>query len=105
MSRFWRDHPATPHQRQLPFAPKRKRRSQPTQADLLIEMLRISRGNKTPLGLPEIMRVGIAQHGARFKEIRDRGFRVENVMERRPEGAVHSWYWLRHDPELDGAAE
>lgn len=103
MSGFWRDHPATPHQRQLPFTPNRKRRSQPTQADLLIEMLRTSRANKTPLCLPEIMRAGIAQHGARLKEIRDRGFRVENVMERRSDGAVHSWYWLRHDPERDGA--
>ena len=34
------------------------------------------------------MRAGIAQHGARFKEIRDRGFQVENVMERSADGAV-----------------
>jgi len=103
MSGLWRDHSATPHQRQLQFTPKRKRRSQPTQADLLIEMLRTARANQTPLSLPEIMGLGIAQHGARFKEIRDRGFRVENVMERKADGAVHSWYWLRFDPERDGA--
>lgn len=100
---LWREHAATPHQQLLPFGKRANRRTRQTQADLLIGMLRATRTTKTPLGLPAIMKAGIAQHGARFKEIRDRGFRVENVMERRPDGAVHSWYWLRHDPERDGA--
>ena len=99
--KLWRDYPA--NQQSLPFDTQRKCRTRQTQADLLIGMLRTSRANKTPLYLPEIMRAGIAQHGARFKEIRDRGFRVENVMERQADGAVNSWYWLRHDPERDGA--
>lgn len=99
MSGLWRDHPATPHQQQLPFTPKRKRRSQPTQADVLIGLLREARANRKPLELPTIMRAGIAQHGARFKEIRDQGFQVENEMERTEHGAIISRYWLRFDPE------
>jgi Helix-turn-helix domain len=103
MSGFWRNHPATPNQQQLPFDPKRKRRSQPTQADVLIGLLREARANRRPLELPAIMRAGIAQHGARFKEIRNQGFQVENEMERTADGAIMSRYWLRHDPERDGA--
>jgi hypothetical protein len=83
--------------------PKRKRRLQPTQADVLIGLMREARANRKPLELPTIMRAGIAQHGARFKEIRDQGFQVENEMERTGDGAIISRYWLRHDPELDGA--
>jgi len=103
MSGLWRDHPATPHQQQLPFTSKRKRRSHPTQTDVLIGLLREARANRKSLELPDIMRAGIAQHGARFKEIRDQGFQVENEMERSEDGAILSRYWLRHDPELDGA--
>ena len=102
MSGFWRDHPARPHQQQLQFTPKRKRRTQPTQSDVLIGLLREARANRKPLELPTIMKAGIAQHVARFKEIRDHGFQVENEMERSADGAVISRYWLRHDPELDG---
>lgn len=105
MSELWRDHPATPHQQQLPFTPKRKRRAQPTQADVLIGLLREARGNRKPLELRTIMQAGIAQHGARFKEIRDQGFQVENEMERREDGAIVSRYWLRHDPEREGGSE
>lgn len=103
--KLWRNHPATPHQQSLPFDARRTRRTQPTQADVLIGMLRNARANREPLQLPEIMKAGIAQHGARFKEIRDRGFQIENVMERTADGVVRSWYWLRHDPERDGGAE
>ena len=99
MSGLWRDHPATPHQHQLPFTPKRKRGSRPTQADVLIGLLRSARAQRKPLELPEIMRAGIAQHGARFKEIRDQGFEIENEMERTADGAILSRYWLRFDPE------
>lgn len=103
MSKFWRGHPATPHQQKLPFRPARQRRSKPTQADVLIGLLRAARASRCPLDLRAIMRAGIAQHGARFKELREQGFQIENVMERTAEGVVRSWYWLRHDPETDGA--
>jgi hypothetical protein len=102
MSAFWRDHPATPHQQSLPFEGKGQRRKSLTQADVLIGLLRTARNNRTPLELPAIMQAGIAQHGARFKELRDQGFEIENEMERTGDGVVRSQYWLRFDPELDG---
>ena len=102
MSKFWRGHPTTPHQQSLSFEPKRRRRAQLTQADVLIGMLRAARASRSPLDLPSTMRAGIAQHGARFKEIRDQGFQIENEMERTADGII-SRYWLRYDPELDGA--
>jgi hypothetical protein len=49
------------------------------------------------------MQAGIAQHGARFKELRDQGFEITNEMERSADGVVLSRYWLRFDPERDGA--
>lgn len=98
---LWRGHPATPHQQSLPFDPARKRRKPATQAEVLIEMLRMARAEGKALALPEIMGAGIAQHGARFKELRDQGFRIDNEMERSPEGVVCSRYWLTFDPERD----
>lgn len=88
---LWRGHTATP----------RKQRKQLTQAEILIEKLRTARTNGIALELPEIMRAGIAQHGARFKEIREQGFEIRNEMERTAEGAVLSRYWLTFDPEVD----
>ena len=101
MNNFWRGHAATPHQQNLPFDGNRKRRKQVTQADVLIGMLRTARAKRNPLELPEIMRAGIAQHGARFKEIREQGFEIRNEMERTTEGGVLSRYWLTFDPEVD----
>jgi hypothetical protein len=101
MSQFWLEHPATPHQQSLPFNKERKRRKNITQADVLIGMLRDSRSKQIALELPEIMKAGIAQHGARFKEIREQGFEIRNEMERTPEGVVQSRYWLTFDPEVD----
>jgi len=103
--KLWRNHPATPHQQSFHFTSKAKRRTLPTQADVLIGMLRAARANREPLELPAIMRAGIAQHGARFKEIREQGFQIENEMQRTADGVVLSRYWLRHDPELDRGAE
>ena len=74
----------------------------PTQIELLISTLRESRAAGRPLELPEIMRLGIAQHGARFNELRRRGFVVENELDH-SSGIVRSRYWLRHDPAQDGA--
>ena len=48
------------------------------------------------------MKAGIAQHGARMKELRDRGFVIQNHMER-VDGVVHSEYQLVFDPENDAA--
>lgn len=101
MSGFWRNHPATPHQLDLHFASERKRRKQVTQADVLVKLLRAARQNHCALELPEIMRAGIAQHGARLAELRQKGFRIENQMERSSEGVVLSRYWLTFDPEVD----
>lgn len=101
MSNLWRGHPATPSQQTLCFEPEtkrpRKRRAGLTQADVLLGMLRAARAADTPLELPEIMRAGIAQHGARFNELREQGFEIANEMERAA-GVVRSWYRLVFDP-------
>jgi hypothetical protein len=76
-ARLWHDHPATPRQEQLALQSSRKR-TRPTQADVIVELLREKRALGKPLELPEIMFAGIAQHGARMKEIRQRGFVVRN---------------------------
>jgi hypothetical protein len=103
MTGFWRSHPATPHQQSLPFEGTRQKRKPLTQADVLIGLLRAARNNRAPLELPAIMQAGIAQHGARFKELRDQGFEIVNEMERTSEGVIRSRYWLQFDPERDGA--
>ena len=76
----------------------------PTQTELLIAKLRERRNEGKALELPEIMRLGVAQHGARMREIRDRGFKVINELES-VEGVLHSRYWLIFDPERDGAQQ
>ena len=73
----------------------------PPQTQLLIAKLRERRSEGKPLDLPDIMRLGIAQHGARFKEIRLRGFVIENEMKRENDGRILSSYWLRFDPEQE----
>jgi Helix-turn-helix domain len=100
MSGLWQDHPTTPLQQSLFSKTTRKRRSQPTQADLLIAMLRDARSQNRALELPAIMQAGIAQHGARFNEIRSRGFEVENELDR-DNGAIRSRYVLKFDPEME----
>lgn len=97
---LWRNHEATPRQQNIAFPTNKPGR--PTQADVVLEMLRDARRNGRPLELPEIMRAGIAQHGARLAELRERGFVIENKMERTA-GRVLSRYWLRFDPGRDGA--
>jgi len=98
---LWRDHPATPRQAGLFDRPRKARSTRPTQADVLIAMLREQRKQGKPLELPAIMRAGIAQHGARFNEIRARGLVVENNIER-TDGAIYSTYTLTFDPESEG---
>lgn len=98
----WRDHPATPRQAQLAFRPSRKR-TRPTQADLLIAMLRDARANGGAVELPEIMTVGIAQHGARFNELRSRGFVIRNETSQSDDNRTLSRYYLEHDRERNGS--
>jgi hypothetical protein len=101
MSNLWRDHPETSTQQDLCFEPEPKKparkRSGLTQAEMLLGMLRAARTAGSPLELPEIMRAGIAQHGARFNELRELGFEIVNEMERSA-GVVRSWYRLVFDP-------
>lgn len=99
MSALWRGHLATPAQASVDVSSGKGRRSQ---ADVLIGMLRHARARCRPLELPEIMAAGIAQYGARFNEIRARGFVVENTIRRTEDGRTLSRYLLTHDPERDG---
>jgi hypothetical protein len=61
--------------------------------------------NRTPLELASTMRAGIAQHGAPFREHRNRGFKIVNEMVYMAGGIVRSRYWLRQDRQLDGGCE
>jgi hypothetical protein len=94
----WTEHEATPCQQKL--SPKHGTGIRITQVDLLISMLRQARTEGRALELPEIMRAGIAQHDARLKEIRSRGFEVVNEITR-ADSVVQSRYFLRFDPEQD----
>jgi hypothetical protein len=77
----------------------------PTQTVLLLEKLREKRAQGKALELPTIMHeLGIAQHGARMKELRDRGFKIINELES-IKGVLHSRYWLIFDPERDGGQQ
>lgn len=104
MSNLWRGHPATPTQQSLVFEPETKKptrkRSGGTQADVLLGMLQAARTADKPLELPAIMQAGIAQHGARFNELRELGFEIVNEMERSA-GVVRSRYRLVFDPRTD----
>src|SRR4051812_20429256 len=101
MSGLWRDHPAAPRQAHFHFRESKSFR-RATQADLILSMLRKARDAGKAVELPEIMAAGVAQHGARFNELRSRGFQIENKLERDTAGRVLSRYFLRHDPERDG---
>src|SRR5438270_3122083 len=96
MAGLCRNHPAT--ERQLTFVfqaspPPPSRRT--TQADVLIELLRARRAAGLALELPDILAAGIAQHSARLLELRERGFIIENEMQRSAAGhVVYSSYRL-----------
>ena len=74
-----------------------------TQAAVLLSLLRKARDADKALTLPEIRQTGIAQFTGRIFELREQGFVIENEMQRGQDGRVLSRYWLRHDPERDGA--
>lgn len=101
---LWRGHPATPEQTSLVFeADGTERRSQRvTQADVMLEMLRQARAIGNRLGLPEIQELRIAQHSARFAELRERGHVITNTMRRNDDGRIISEYALEYDVEGDG---
>ena len=100
---LWQDIAATPSQQRLAFQPPRKRTGKVTQSDVLASMLRKAHSEDRALDLPEILQTGIAQFTARIFELRKRGFKIENELRRSPDGSVLSRYWLRFDPERDGA--
>lgn len=104
---LWREHGATPRQKRLLFRQTNRKKARsngekPTQGDVLLAMLREARRGCVGLQLPAIMAAGIAQHGARFNELRSRGFVIHNEIERAKDGRVRSRYYLHHDPECDG---
>jgi hypothetical protein len=82
-----------------------RRQGKSTQADDLLSMLRTARANGEGLPLFHIMGAGIAQHGARFNELRSRGFVIHNELHRESSGIVRSKYWLKYDPEKEGVDE
>jgi hypothetical protein len=96
---LWRDKPATPTQQRLVFG---SGRGTATQADVLAQLMRDCRARGAALELPEILRAGIARFTARIHELRKRGFVTENELEH-VNGQLRTHYWLRHDPEQDGA--
>lgn len=59
--------------------------------------------------LPDIQALGIAQHGARVKELRReyarQGFQIENRMETGQDGIKRSWYRKVREPFQAGALE
>ncbi len=64
--------------------------------DRLLKLLLLNRGRRVPL--PAVQAAAGAQHGARLREIRALGYQVENVMERRADGTVVSFYVLESRP-------
>jgi hypothetical protein len=102
VSGLWRDNPATAAHGVFTFRPNRKSKRNPTQADVLLSLLRKARGEGKALTLPEILQTGIAQFTARIFELRELGLVIENELQR-SDGRVLSRYWLRHDPEQDCA--
>ena len=97
---LWRENPSTPNQQRLAFG---ARRAKASQADVIAQLLRDRRASGCALELPDILQAGIAQFTARIYELRRRGFVIENELERAEDGRVLSRYWLRFDPEREGA--
>ena len=62
------------------------------QSDKILAVLTVAAGSWVPL--PEILSLGIAQYSARIHELRKRGLRIENRVERQEDGSRHSWFRL-----------
>jgi Helix-turn-helix domain len=67
-----------------------------TQRDRILALLEAARGQE--VSLPEILALRISQFGARIKEARAAGYKIENRIEH-INGAVHSWYRLESSPD------
>jgi hypothetical protein len=103
-----RNHGATRCQGRLPFPhvdSLSKQRSGPTKRTVLLTLLLDARVVGRVVQLPEIMALGMAQHGALFNELRSLGFEIRNEIERSADGRVLSRYSLAHDPERDPPTE
>jgi hypothetical protein len=98
--KLWHDHACTPAQSKA--HDNDRNHGHLSQADRLVQMLRNARARGLALQLPTIMQAGIAQHGARFNELRHRGFVIQNELVHDRSGFVRSCYWLKFDPEKDG---
>jgi hypothetical protein len=72
-----------------------------TQTELILIMLRNARKEKHAVGVPALLRAGIAHFGWRIFELRARGFVIENELRSLPIGKRFSSYRLIYDPELD----
>lgn len=66
-----------------------------TRQEQLRRLLVLRKGRR--VALPEVQRAAGAQHGVRIKELRGRGYVIENILER-VHGETHSWYVLRSEP-------
>ncbi len=100
MGELWRGHAATPPQQAVLSNLRCGRKGRPTQADLLLAMLREARSGGLAVELRQIMMAGIAQHGARLFELRERHFVILNELDHFERG-VRSRYRLTFDPERD----
>lgn len=73
-----------------------------TQAAALLRLLIEAHGSWVPL--PEILKLGIAQYGARVLELRRLGFNIENRTERvTGTRQRHSWFRLLNSPSQSGS--
>jgi hypothetical protein len=73
-----------------------------TQREKLRTLMFSREGQWVPL--PDVQALGIAQHGARFKELRQevepQGYKIENKMEHGRDGVVRSWYMLTRSARI-----
>lgn len=72
-----------------------------SQCTRILELLRRARDENRSLELPEILQLRIAQFCARIRELRLRGFDIENELSRDEKRRVCSRYFLKYDPERD----
>jgi hypothetical protein len=62
-----------------------------TQAAAILRLLVEAKGSWVPM--PQILACA-AQYSTRIFELRQKGFNIENRVERQPDGARHSWFRL-----------
>lgn len=62
------------------------------QCDRILEFF--NRRQNVWIPLPEILDLRIANYRARFSELRERGYQIDNEKRRADDGILHSWYRL-----------